>query len=180
MVGSPHFVRQSTGVPHRHAVTDALSDVFDLVAVHGLVTGGFAVHGPWISHGTISRPFKLIALVAGAARVGVDGPGGPIGPVELSPGDVVLLNHRTRLEVQGGRGDGPPTELVPQADFDSIQLAEADLDTDDVLIGGWIQVSPAGIALLGAALPGLVHVRAATSAACRVRDLVERLFEEAS
>jgi len=161
-------------------VTDVLSEVFDLVEVQGMLTGGFAVHGPWVSRGAVSRPLKLIALVAGSARVGVDGPGGPDGPVDLAPGDVVLLNHRTRLDVRGGRGAGPPVELVPEADFDSLQLAMADRASDDVLVGGWIQVSPAGLALLSTALPGLVHVRAATSTASRLGDIVERLFDEAT
>ncbi|MFS8197194.1 AraC family transcriptional regulator [Streptomyces sp. CWNU-52B] len=162
------------------AVTDVLSDVFDLVEVQGMLTGGFAVRGPWVARGEVSQPLKLVALVAGSARVGVDGPGGPDGPVELAPGDVVLLNHRTRLDVRGGRGDGAPVELRPEADFDAMALAAADLATDDVLVGGWIRVSPAGLSLLSAALPGLVHVRAATSAASRLGGIVERLFDEAT
>jgi AraC-like DNA-binding protein len=161
------------------AVTDVLSDVFDLVEVRGMLTGGFAVRGPWVTRGAVSRPFKLVALVAGSAWISVDGPGGPEGPIELAPGDVVLLNHRTWLEVRGERGDGPPLELLPEAGFDSVDLASADPATDDVLVGGWIQVNPAGLALLGTALPGLVHVPAATSAASRLGDTVGRLFDEA-
>ena len=160
--------------------TDALSDVFEQVEVRGMFTGGFAVRGPWSSRVSVSRPLKLIALVAGSAHVSVDGPGGPDGPVTLGPGDVVLLNHRTELEVHGGRGDGPAAEPFPEANFDSMALAEADLSTDDVLLGGWIQVNPAGQELLGAALPGLVHVRAPTPAASRLTVLVSQLFAEAS
>lgn len=162
------------------AVADVLSHVFDLVEVQGMLTGGFAVRGPWVSSGTVSQPLKLIALVAGSARVRVDGPGGPDGPVDLAPGDVVLLNHRTRLEVRGGSGEGAPVHLVPEAGFDAMALAEADLATDDVLVGGWIQVSAAGLALLSTALPGLVHVHATTSAASRLGGLVERIFDEAT
>lgn len=179
MVRRPHLLRDDTGVPDV-LPTDALSDVFEQVEVQGMVTGGFAVRGPWVSRGAVSRPLKLIALVAGSARVSTDGPGGPDGPVQLAPGDVVLLNHRARLDVRGGRGAGPEQELVPAADFDRMALTEADLTTDDVLVGGWIQVNPVGLALLGTALPGLVHVRAATPAASRLGDLVGRLFDEAS
>ncbi|MFF7334881.1 cupin domain-containing protein [Streptomyces sp. NPDC008150] len=162
------------------AAADVLSDVLDLIEVRGMVTGGFAVRGPWASRGAVSHPLKLVALVAGSARVRVDGPGGPDGPVEMAPGDVVLLNHRTSLHVRGGRGDGTPVELVPEAGFDAMALASADLATDDVLVGGWIEVSPAGLSLLAAALPGLVHVHAATSAASRLGGIVERLFDEGS
>ncbi|MBU2670531.1 AraC family transcriptional regulator [Actinoplanes bogorensis] len=113
-------------------------------------------------------------------RLSVDGPGGPQGPVELAPGDVVLLNQRTYLEAYGGLGDGPPTELIPETSFDSMALDAADLATDDVLIGGWVQVNPAGHELLSTALPGLVHVRARTPAASRLAALVAQLFAEAS
>ncbi|MEW2571639.1 AraC family transcriptional regulator [Streptomyces sp. NPDC047070] len=162
------------------AVTDVLSDVFDVVEVRGLMTGGFAVRGPWVSRGTVSRPLKLMVLVAGSARITVDGPGGPEGPVELAAGDVALLNHRTWVDMRGGRGGGAPVELIPGADFDAMALAEADLATDDVLVGGEVRVSPAGLALLSTALPGLVHVHAATPAASRLGGIVERLFDEAS
>jgi AraC-like DNA-binding protein len=160
--------------------SDALSDVFDQIEVHGMVTGGFAVNGPWVAGTPVSKPLKFIALVAGSAQVSVDGPGGPDGPVDLSPGDVVLLNHRSSLEVRGGAGDGPAAELFPEADFDSMALSAADLAADDVLIGGWIQVNPTGRELLRTALPGLVHVRAQTAAASRLAALVTQLFREAS
>ena len=128
----------------------------------------------------MTRPLKLAALVAGSARVSTEGPGGPDGPVEMSPGDVVLLNHRTHLEVRGGRGDGDPTRIIPEASFDHMALAAADLSTDDVLVGGWVQVNPAGQALLRSALPGLVHVRTSTPTASRLAVLVAQLFAEAS
>ncbi|MBT2502220.1 AraC family transcriptional regulator [Curtobacterium sp. ISL-83] len=160
-------------------VPDVLSDVFEQVEVRGMLTGGFAVRGPWVARGTVTRPFKLIALVAGSASVIVDGPGGPQGPVDLAAGDVVLLNHRTHLEVRGG-GPGVAQTLLPEPSFDSMALAAADASRDDILIGGWIQVSPAGEAMLGAVLPGLVHVQAARPAADRLASLVGGLFDEAS
>ncbi|WIB79003.1 AraC family transcriptional regulator [Curtobacterium sp. MCPF17_002] len=159
---------------------DALSDVFEQVEVQGLMTGGFAVRGPWVSSAAVSRPFKLVALVAGATTLTVDGPGGQEGPFELSPGDVVLLNHRTHLDARGRHPQQPPRELMPDTSFDSIALSAADLAIDDVLVGGWIQASPAGAALLRAALPGVVHVRAASPSASRLARLVTQLFEEAS
>jgi AraC-like DNA-binding protein len=175
MVADPVFLRESTGVPFP-APSDVLSDVLDLIEVQGMLTGGFAIRGPWVTEGNVSRELKLIALVAGSATVRVDGPGGPSGPVELAPGDVVLLNHRTHLQVRGGSGDGPPAVLLPEPSFDAMALASADLRTDDVLVGGWIQVNPAGLALLRTALPGILHVRSSQ----RLGALVHRLFEEAT
>lgn len=160
--------------------SDALSDVFEQVEVQGLVTGGFAVRGPWASRAAISRPFKLIALVAGSAQVTVVGPGGPEGPIALAPGDVLLLNHRTQLHAQGGQRSDSPAELMPDARFDSMALSAADLATDDVLVGGWIQVNPAGQTLLATALPGVVHVRASSASGTHLATLVAQLFQEAS
>jgi AraC-like DNA-binding protein len=160
--------------------SDALSDVFEQIEIRGVMTGGFAVRGPWAAATAVFRPFKLVALVAGSAQISVDGPGGPEGPVELAPGDVVLLNHRAHLEVRGGRGEGPPTRLTPDTSFDSTALASADLSQDDVLVGGWIHVDPAGQELLRTALPGLVHVHASTAAASRLAALVTQHFHEAA
>jgi AraC-like DNA-binding protein len=156
--------------------SDALSEVLDLVEVRGMLTGGFAARGPWVSRGRVSRPLKLVALVAGSATVSVDGPGGPSGPVRLAPGEVALLNHRTHLEVRGGATDGVPVTFLPDPGFDAMALGAADLRIDDVLVGGWIEVNPAGRALLSAALPGLVHVRSSQ----RLGGVVHRLFDEAT
>lgn len=179
MVADPYFMRQSTNMADVTAI-DVLSDVFEQIEVRGMMTGGFAVRGPWASRVAVSRPLKIAALVAGSATISVDGPGGSEGPVELGPGDVMLLNHRTALDVQGGSGGGPSAKVRPDASFDSMALASADLETDDVLVGGWIDVNPAGLALFGAALPGLVHVRAQTLQGSRLAVLVEQLFVEAS
>jgi AraC-like DNA-binding protein len=159
---------------------DALSDVFEQVEVRGLMAGGFAVRGPWVSRGPVTRPFKLAALVAGSARLSVDGPGGPDGPIDLRAGDVVLLNHRTRLEASGGGGGDAPVRVLPESSFDTMALAAADPATDDVLVGGWIEVNAVGEAVLGAALPSVVHVRSTTPDGARLAALVGQLFREAS
>jgi AraC-like DNA-binding protein len=161
-------------------VVDVLSDVFELVQVQGMLTGGFAVSGAWVSRGRVTRPLKFIAVVAGAPELTTDGPGGPDGPVCLGPGDVVLLNGRTHLEIRGGGDQGPVAELLPEAGFDSMALAHADVRTDDILVGGWIQMNAAGLALLSGALPPLVHVAASSPSASRLAGIVHRLFEEGS
>jgi AraC-like DNA-binding protein len=173
------FLRQSTEMA-TDTVKDALSDVFDRDAVEGMITGGFAVRDPWVSQGELSEPFKLIALVAGAARVRADGPSGPVGPIELAPGDVVLLNHQTWLEMRDGSGETEPVSIAPETTFDAAALATADLGRDTILVGGAIGVGPVGTELLRNALPGLVHVAAASPARSRSDELVRRLFDEAS
>ncbi|MEZ0447208.1 AraC family transcriptional regulator [Cellulomonas sp. ICMP 17802] len=162
------------------APVDALSDLLARVDVEGIMTGGFAVRGTWTSQAHLTQPFKLIALVAGTAWVSTDGPGGPDGPMEIGPGDVVLLNHRTWLDIRGAGTSDEPQALVPEESFDATTLATANLETDDVLVGGSIRVSPVGSELLRNALPAVVHIAAGSPSSSRSAALVQRLFDEAS
>ncbi|ANZ40905.1 DNA-binding protein [Lentzea guizhouensis] len=154
---------------------DHLSEVFDLVEVRGLLSGGFAVRGPWVSRRAIEAPLKFFAMVSGRARLTTDGVDEPI---ELEPGDVAILNNRSWLRVEGGTGDGPRREITPEANFPFSGLIGADRDADDILIGGCIDLSAAGGTLLLQALPPLGHVRASAASAINLRGTLHRLFEE--
>jgi AraC-like DNA-binding protein len=154
---------------------DQLSEVFDLVEVRGLLSGGFAVRGPWVAHTSAVAPLKFFGMMAGGARLTTDGVDGP---VELAPGDVVVLNSRSWLRLEGGRGDGPRREITPETGFPSTSLSDADFGTDDVLIGGHVDLNPAGAALLLEALPPLGHVRASATSGTSLRGTLHRLFEE--
>jgi AraC-like DNA-binding protein len=156
-------------------VGDQLSEVFDLVEVRGLVSGGFAVRGPWVARAAIEDPLKLIAMVSGRARLTTDGVDGPI---ELEPGDVAIVNNRSWLEHEGGTGDGPRQEITPEENF--TRLVGADRGTDDVVIGLAVDLNPAGRALLMQALPPVGHVRASAAAATNLRGTLDRLFDEVS
>jgi AraC-like DNA-binding protein len=151
-------------------VADQLSEVFDLVEVRGVLSGGFAVRGPWVARSPIESPVKFFAVLCGRARLATDGVDGAI---ELEPGDVAILTNRSWLRLEGGAGDGPRREVLPDEDFSA---AGADFGSDDVVIGGRVDLNPAGQALLLAALPPLGHVRA--SAAAGLRGALDRLFDE--
>ncbi|MGM1059862.1 AraC family transcriptional regulator [Saccharothrix sp. Mg75] len=153
---------------------DQLSEVFDLVEVRGVLSGGFAVRGPWVSRGEVTTPLKFFALVSGRARLSADGLDRP---VELEPGDVVVLNDRSWLELEGGTGDGPRREVVP-GDDPAVDLAGVDFATDDVLVGGRVDLNPAGRALLARALPPVAHVRGSAARTSALRGTVHRVFEE--
>lgn len=154
---------------------DQLSEVFDLVEVRGLLSGGFAVRGPWVSRAAIDSPLKFFAMVSGRARLATDG---VEEPVELEPGDVAILNNRSWLRLEGGTGDGPRREIMPEADFSSAHLISAVRGADDVLLGGHVDLNPAGDALLLQALPPLGHVRASATEGTTLRGTLHRLFEE--
>lgn len=154
---------------------DQLSEVLDLVEVRGLLTGGIAARGSWVSRSAIDHPLKFFAMVCGRARLSTDGIDEPL---ELEPGDVAILNNRSRLELEGGTGEAPCPELKPESDFSSPRFTTADRATDDVLIGGCIDLNPAGRALLLHALPPVGHVRASAARATNLRGGLDRLFDE--
>ncbi|MBB5068482.1 AraC-like DNA-binding protein [Saccharopolyspora gloriosae] len=156
-------------------MVDQLSEIFELVEVRGLLSGGFATRGPWVASGAVETPLKFFAMVSGRARVRTDGVDEPI---ELQPGDVAILNNRSWLHAEGGTGDGPPREISPEEGFPSPHLSGADFGTDDVLIGGRIDLNPTGDALLLQALPPLAHVRGSGVSATNLRGGIYRLFEE--
>ncbi|MFD7159984.1 AraC family transcriptional regulator [Kribbella sp. NPDC059898] len=154
-------------------MTDQLSEVFELVEVRGLVSGGFVVQGPWVSRATLRETFKFIAMVGGRARLTTDGIDGP---VELRAGDVAILNNRTRLELSGGSGDGP-VQLVEPVET-GLELLGADWDSNDIVIGGRIDLNDAGRTLLGEALPPVAHVQASPTTGANLRGSLHRLFTE--
>lgn len=156
-------------------VGDQLSEVFDLVEIRGLLSGGFAVRGPWVSRADVENPLKFIAMVCGRARLSTDGIDGPI---ELAPGDVAILNSRSWLELRGGTGDGPPREVLPEENDPATRLTGADCGTDDVVIGGYVDLNPAGRALLLQALPPVGHIRASAATATNLQGSLDRLFDE--
>ncbi|MEV8564484.1 AraC family transcriptional regulator [Streptomyces sp. NPDC051322] len=154
-------------------VADQLSEVFDLVEIRGLVSGGFATRGPWVARTAIEDPLKFIAMVYGRSRLTTDGVDGPI---SLEPGDVAILNNRSRLEQEGGSGDGPRQEITPEMNF--TRLVGAERGTDDVVIGIAVDLNPTGQALLQQALPAMGHVRASAATATNLRSSLDRLFDE--
>jgi AraC-like DNA-binding protein len=164
MVVSANFFRESTEM-----ADDLVSEVFDLVEVRGLVSGGFAVRGPWVSRAAIEG-LKFIAMVSGRARLATDGVDGPI---QLGPGDVAILNDRSWLRLEGGTGDGPTREVEPDPDFASLRQAGG----DDIVVGGHVDLNPAGRALLLQALPPVGHVRESAGTA-NLRGSLHRLFDE--
>ncbi len=156
---------------------DQLSEVFDLIEVRGVLSGGFAARGPWFSRGALRTPLKFFALVSGRARLTTDGIEAPI---ELEPGDVAVLNNRSWLELEGGTGDAPRREILPEENDPSIDLLGAHFDTDDVLVGGRVELDPAGEALLLQALPPVGHVRGSAARATNLRGTIHRVFDEVS
>jgi AraC-like DNA-binding protein len=170
MVVSPVFLRDSTDV-----AADQLSDVFDLIEVRGVVSGGFSVRGDWISRFDIHDALKLVAMVCGRARVTADGAATPI---VLEAGDVAILNGCKRLVMEGGPGAGIPQEFVVGEPDAFVRVDGASCPDADVVIGGHVDVNPAGRTLLTRTLPKVGHVRASATEAPNLHAILNRLVDE--
>lgn len=155
--------------------TDRLSDVLDLIDVRSVVSGGSVLHGRWQTHSHIDDDLKFIAVVRGGARLSADGLDAP---VELAAGDVAILNGRSWLALEGGTGDGEPVRVDPPSPGAAINAEDAQAPGADVLIGGRVDLNPAGRDLLLRALPPVVHVGQDSAVGPQLRGHVQRLFTE--
>jgi AraC-like DNA-binding protein len=155
--------------------TDRLSEILDLIEVRSVVSGGSAVRGRWQTGSPIDDDLKFIAVVRGHARIDTDGLDRPI---EMGEGDVVVLNGRSWLTLEGGSGDEPPVRVEPPAAGSHIRPDDAAAAGADVLIGGRVELNPTGRQLLLRALPPVVHVGRSSTVGPQLRGHVQRLFEE--
>ena len=154
---------------------DHLSDVFDLVGVRSVLTGGVAARGGWSSRGPLSDPVKFFAMVSGRTRLTTDGVDDP---VDLEPGDVAILAGRSWVAFEAG--DAPRQVVQPESDFTSDRFATASRDFGDVLVGGCIDLNEAGRGLLLPSLPPLVHVRASSVGSGLLSDVLAQILDEAT
>ncbi|MFD6289222.1 cupin domain-containing protein [Streptomyces sp. NPDC060205] len=154
---------------------DLLSEVFDVVEIRGLVSGGFTARGPWVARSVLTDPVKFIAMARGRARLAADGIGAPL---DLQPGDIAILNGRTWLELRGGTGEGPLREIEMPVGYSSLHEAADLADADDIVLAGHIELNPAGKALLLEALPPVGHVRASAATAPRLCSSLQRILDE--
>jgi AraC-like DNA-binding protein len=164
----PPFLRDSP-----EPSLDPLSEVLRLIEVHGAVSGGFSVGGAWTTRFELSAPLKFVGMVRGSAVLHTDG----AAPVDIGTGDVVVLNNRRWVTLSGGPGNGVSARFTVTEQEPFLQV---DGGGDDVVLGGHIGVNRVGEELFDAALPPVVHVRAAAPDAAHLRHLLEGLYDEVS
>ena len=158
-------------------LNDRLSEVLDFIEVRSMISGGISVQGRWESRAQIDEDLKFFAMVQGSMRVTTDGLREPL---LLVAGDVVVLNGRSELLLEGGTGEGLPARLAPPASGSFVRRGEGDPDAADVLMGGRVTVNTAGRELLLQALPPVAHIHSGTDAAPHLHDLIDRSFAEVS
>ncbi|PWH05301.1 AraC family transcriptional regulator [Brachybacterium endophyticum] len=153
---------------------EPLSEILDAIAVRSAVSGAFVQSGRWRTESSIDVDLKFIAVLHGNARLETDGVRGAI---DLDPGDIAMLNGRTRLRLDGGRGEEAP-RLVPPPEATTPLPNDDRIGDADAVIGGRIDLDPIGRDLLLRILPPVLHARAGAPAGHRLRDHLQRIFEE--
>lgn len=154
---------------------DRLSEILDLIEVRSVVSGGSAVRGRWKTHSTIDDDLKFIAVVRGRATLTTNGVDTPI---DLTTGDVAVLNQRSWLTLRGGSGSDEVVAVEPPSAGSFIPESEVNADDVDILVGGRVELNPTGRELLLRALPPLAHVGASSVVGSQVRAHVQRIFTE--
>lgn len=154
---------------------DHLSEVLDLIAVRGVVSGGAAVDGRWSAESGVDEELKFCAFVRGEAVLNTNGIDSPI---TLARGEVAVLNARSWLSLRGGSGEGAVTEVAQPSNGEITRLDASDPENSDIFIGGRIDLDAAGHELLLDALPPVAHIRASSPSSSRVSGTIDRLFDE--
>jgi AraC-like DNA-binding protein len=152
--------------------SDPLSEVFDLIAIQGLMSGSGAAHGAWVARGKLTESLKFIAVARGQARVTSTD---TTERLVLEPGDVAVLNNQTWLEVRGG----PEGQVAHEIDVTNAIRPPVDTEGADVILGGHIALNAIGKTLLQQALPPVGHLQAAATTA-PLRSRIEQLLDEMS
>lgn len=155
--------------------SDHLSDVLDLIAVRGVVSGGVIVDGVWRAETAVAEELKFCAIVRGEAWLSTNGIEQSIHLVE---GELAILNARSWLSLRSHSDDGVPTEVAQPSNGAIARLDGAEPETADVFIGGRIDLDAAGRELLLNALPSVAHIHAGMPAANRIRSHIDSLFDE--
>jgi len=165
-------------------MSDPLSDVIQRLQPRAVFSRAIEGAGDWaVRYGAFGQP-AFTVILAGQARLAVDGQP----PLELQPGDFVLLpatpgftlaggapTSPVRLDAQATAAEGAGVAAIPDADDRPLRYGRLGGEADFVSLGGWFEFATPDAGLLVSLLPGQVHVRGAE----RLARLVRLLREEA-
>ena len=154
---------------------DPFSDVLALADARSVVSGGFEAGGRWAIRFPVPDKIKFFGVVRGACWLRMPG---AKAPVALEPGDVFLpwqvsflLANDLKARPVDARDVFPPGAST----FAKLGDGESFL-----ILGGHVRVDAVGRAVLGEALPPLIHVRAGSRDASVVQWILEQLAGERS
>lgn len=153
---------------------DPLSEVLSVLRPHTYVAGGFDLGGDWSIQFEKHGGVKYYALASGSAWLAVDGESDP---VELAPGDCVLLPNGRRFVIARDLGFEPIrfAELRQSDWIGGVATVNGGGDAT-LLAGHFDYAGPQADMLLGA-MPPIVRLRDEAEKA-GVRWVLERMRQE--
>lgn len=167
MLVNPDFMRESTDM-----ADDPFSDILTFANVTAMISGGMTATGSWALRFPAPDKVKFFAVVKGSASVRFDD-GDP--DLDIAQGDVVLLTAARPFILAS---DFSAKVLDARAVFAGQQGKILRLnDGDDFsMVGVHVHFDPPN--LLTSALPGMIHVRGASSRAGAMHWLLDELVRE--
>lgn len=153
-------------------MSDALSEILQLVEARTFVSGRMVAGGDWAVRFPPPDKIKFTALLTGGCWLEMDS---LLSPVWLDPGDVIAVNGRLAFTLTSRPGRSP---VEAASLFRQNGEAQAGDGSDVSLIGGHVAVEVRRGEALMDVLPPLIHVRGASPGAMRLRWLLEGLATE--
>jgi AraC-like DNA-binding protein len=156
--------------------SDHLADLLDNVRIKTVLSGTLMTDSRWRVRTHVCEQLKILGLARGRAVLRTNDEE----PVCMRAGDVVVLNGRKWMEIEGGAGDETPHEMPPPEGAVRRLSDDPGAKDFDVLIGGHVQFDATGRALLLEALPGVGHVAASSPHGWRLRGVLNLLVGESA
>lgn len=154
---------------------DPFSDVLALADARSVVSGGFTAGGRWAIRFPVPDKIKFFGVVRGTCWLRVPG---AKAPVALEAGDVFLpwqVSYLLASDLKAPQLDA--RDVFPPGGSTFAKLGDGE---SFLILGGHVRVDAVGGAVLGEALPPLIHVRAGSRNASVVQWILEQLAGERS
>jgi len=164
-------------MPNRpEMIADPISDILKLASVESVVSGGFVAGGDWAIRFPAPDRLKFFASARGRLWLRLADSGET---VRIEPGDVLLLTAPESFVMASDLAVDPVEAHALFAGRASPIVATGEGD-EVLVIGGHVRFDRAYAPILAEALPTLIHVRAGSAEAQRMRWIIDRMVEESA
>ncbi|APR38363.1 AraC family transcriptional regulator [Paraburkholderia sp. SOS3] len=154
---------------------DPLSDFLQLVEARLTVSGGFSAGGAWAIRFPKPDHLKFFALTKGNCWLHMDGDATPL---EVREGDVFLISEPRSFMLCNDLHATPIDARTAFSGSPDNRTAVIGNGEDCTQVGGHVRVDQTCSDLIGRVLPPLIHIRANSRYAAKLRWLLEQIVQE--